>query len=463
MPRNSAGVYTLPASNPVVPFTTIATAWANPTMSDIGAELTNSLDRTGRGGMLAPFRIFDGTVTQPGLAFANEAGLGLWRSSAGTMNVTSLGANVMTWEPGQATSPVKMILFGTTQFRLTGQHWWEAKVATDDTLTLSPSATINAEDFAAAKAVKITAAGILNAPVGIISAGGIIAGNWSQPVAGEARASAFVTTTGGYVGLNVDFVSGGWAFVGASGFGYLKQLDATGLTEYISGAASAGVATAAGLVSTAKYTPTSVGFGLPVNIQSPVGRRNPASGEVFNLDIVGVNQAKQVTYAYSAGVGFKVTVNSSGHAFDTMRMTDTGDPWVGQGGLPFIWRHQKGNGLLEQMMKFDPSGLISFGDSSTTVPGAVVSTYKNFGAGAYTGTLTFSSYQMAIVAPGSNITGLTMTFGQIARILVNGAGAITLPAFIKLAVGSTGNWGSTASIVSMVYSDATVFGTITPF
>lgn len=92
MPRNSSGVYTLPGSNPVVPFTTIATSWANPTMSDIASELTNSLDRSGRGGMLAPFRIFDGTLAQPGLAFLNDPTLGLWRSGSGTIQAANAGA-----------------------------------------------------------------------------------------------------------------------------------------------------------------------------------------------------------------------------------------------------------------------------------------------------------------------------------------------------------------------------------
>jgi len=97
MPRNSSGVYTLPASNPVAPNTIIATSWANPTMSDIGTELTNSLDRNGRGGMLAPFRISDGLVNTPGLAFTNEPATGIWRPGTGAMSVSVQGQNVATF------------------------------------------------------------------------------------------------------------------------------------------------------------------------------------------------------------------------------------------------------------------------------------------------------------------------------------------------------------------------------
>jgi hypothetical protein len=48
MSRNASGIYTLPAGNPVVTLTTIASAWANSTLSDIGAEITNSIDKAGR-------------------------------------------------------------------------------------------------------------------------------------------------------------------------------------------------------------------------------------------------------------------------------------------------------------------------------------------------------------------------------------------------------------------------------
>lgn len=94
MPRNSSGVYTLPSGNPVVPGTTIDAAWANDTMEDMANEITNSLSRTGAGGMLAPFRIADGTVTGPGLSYLNETNTGLYRSGAGSTWMAVLGVNV---------------------------------------------------------------------------------------------------------------------------------------------------------------------------------------------------------------------------------------------------------------------------------------------------------------------------------------------------------------------------------
>jgi hypothetical protein len=93
MPRNTSGVYTLPSGNPVVPGTTIDAAWANDTMEDMANEITNSLSRTGAGGMLAPFRIADGLVTGPGLSFLNETNTGLYRSGAGSVWMSVLGVN----------------------------------------------------------------------------------------------------------------------------------------------------------------------------------------------------------------------------------------------------------------------------------------------------------------------------------------------------------------------------------
>lgn len=48
MPRDGAGNYNLPALNPVVAGTTILDTWANNTMSDIAASLTNSMARDGQ-------------------------------------------------------------------------------------------------------------------------------------------------------------------------------------------------------------------------------------------------------------------------------------------------------------------------------------------------------------------------------------------------------------------------------
>lgn len=47
MPRNASGIYTLPPSNPVIPFTVITSDWANTTMADVAAALTGSIAANG--------------------------------------------------------------------------------------------------------------------------------------------------------------------------------------------------------------------------------------------------------------------------------------------------------------------------------------------------------------------------------------------------------------------------------
>lgn len=83
MSRNSSGTYSLPAGNPVVTGTTITSTWGNTTMSDIANALTDSLSRTGLGGMSAGLPLADGTASLPGLAWGTELTSGLYRASAG--------------------------------------------------------------------------------------------------------------------------------------------------------------------------------------------------------------------------------------------------------------------------------------------------------------------------------------------------------------------------------------------
>lgn len=105
MPRNSSGVYTLPAGNPVVPGTVIDAAWANDTLEDLANEVTNSLSRTGAGGMLAPFRIADGNVTAPGISYLTETNSGLYRSGAGSVWMSVLGVNTFQFSTVGVTIP----------------------------------------------------------------------------------------------------------------------------------------------------------------------------------------------------------------------------------------------------------------------------------------------------------------------------------------------------------------------
>jgi hypothetical protein len=102
MPRNSSGVYTLP-NPPVVPDTIIASLDENTTRSDIESELTNSLDRSGRGGMLAPFRTIDGTIGIPGLSWISETTSGWYRAGLNDFRFSIAGVDKLSITPTATT------------------------------------------------------------------------------------------------------------------------------------------------------------------------------------------------------------------------------------------------------------------------------------------------------------------------------------------------------------------------
>jgi hypothetical protein len=109
MSRNASGVYSLPLS-PVVTGTTIASSWANTTLADIAAEMTDSLDRSGKGAMLAPMLLTNGAYTSPSLAFATEISTGLYRVDAGRLGFATLGSPVFYLTTGQSAHPALQAL-----------------------------------------------------------------------------------------------------------------------------------------------------------------------------------------------------------------------------------------------------------------------------------------------------------------------------------------------------------------
>jgi hypothetical protein len=106
MPRNSSGTYTLPGGNPVATNTVIETAWANPTMSDLGGALTDSLDRYGRGTMLSALKIIDGAQATPGLSFNSETSSGLYRAGSHDIRLAVAGVDMIKFTDAGVTLPL---------------------------------------------------------------------------------------------------------------------------------------------------------------------------------------------------------------------------------------------------------------------------------------------------------------------------------------------------------------------
>lgn len=84
MARDSAGAYTLPTGNPVSADTPISSTWANATLDDFKAEMTDSLSRSGEGSMIAAaLQVMDGTAVSPSIILTGDLDAGLYGSPAG--------------------------------------------------------------------------------------------------------------------------------------------------------------------------------------------------------------------------------------------------------------------------------------------------------------------------------------------------------------------------------------------
>ena len=92
MPRDASGNYTLPAGNPVVTGTTVDSSWANDTMDDIKDVLTDSLSRSGDGGMLVPIEFSSGLVGAPGITWTSEPTSGFYLAATNDMRVSIAGS-----------------------------------------------------------------------------------------------------------------------------------------------------------------------------------------------------------------------------------------------------------------------------------------------------------------------------------------------------------------------------------
>lgn len=108
--RNSSGTYSLPSGNPVVTGTIITSTWANNTLTDIKSEITNSLDRGGRGGMTAPLPLANGTVAAPALTFGTDTDTGLYRIGANNPGIAAGGVLAQQWTATGSTLPLGAIV-----------------------------------------------------------------------------------------------------------------------------------------------------------------------------------------------------------------------------------------------------------------------------------------------------------------------------------------------------------------
>ena len=275
--RNSAGTYSLPNA-PVITGTTITSTWANTTLNDLKTEMTSSLDRSGRGGMLAPLAIVSGTASAPGLSAASEPSSGLYRNSAGDWRFSVLTVDSFKWTTALVTSLVPLLVTGrTTTSTLT-------VTGVTDALVVTPIA-------ANTQAIVATGTGTAN---GVFAAGGPTSGLgvFAQGGAPNGNGLSGVGTGSGWgvngVGGNTAGV-GVRATAGTGGIGVLA----------LGNGAAAGVSSTGGATSGAGVIATG---GLPVGIGVVAYGKGNSPGVYVQGGLTGVGLQALPGTAATAGV-----------------------------------------------------------------------------------------------------------------------------------------------------------------
>ena len=138
MPRNSSGTYTLPES-PFVPSTPISSSATNSNNSDIADALTDSLSRSGDGGMQAIL-----ALSPDGFNYVGDTDTGISRPSANTQVIYCGGTN-------------------TVQVTASG-------ISITGTLTSSGALTVTSGGITITAGGLTLSAGVITAPAGSVSA-----------------------------------------------------------------------------------------------------------------------------------------------------------------------------------------------------------------------------------------------------------------------------------------------------
>jgi hypothetical protein len=290
MPRNVSGTYSLPLP-PVVPNTVIQAAWANTTEDDIAQALTDSLDRNGRGGMTAAFRLINGSVLQPAFAFSSETGTGVYLETPGVMAVAVMGAKVASWSGGQYTL------------------YSDLSIAAGHSITSPINVVGN---------VGITGDVTLNGDVGV--AGGLVVGGGITSLDDVTVDETFNGEAGFYATNHSGGVDSSAVFNAMNNTGQRMLVAATG-----SGYTGLPALSATGML----YSNASQGLALVTSDAAKVIRMMPAGGEAgrwttnglgigttpgttgIHLDVVGTIRTQGGAGPAGSGVGVRL-LNSAG-------------------------------------------------------------------------------------------------------------------------------------------------------
>jgi len=147
MSRNGSGTYTLPAGNPVVSGTTISSAWANTTLNNIAAALTDSLAADGQTTATGNLKMGNNRITglADGIADTDAASLGQVNTIVGDyVLVSDIGVTVEAYDSHIVKDNVvsdftKQQYFGNVALTDASTVAWNAETAQVATFTFVSS------------------------------------------------------------------------------------------------------------------------------------------------------------------------------------------------------------------------------------------------------------------------------------------------------------------------------------
>lgn len=349
MPRNSSGVYTLPAGNPVTAGTTIDATWANSTLSDIANEITNSLDRNGNGGMLATFRFSDGTVSAPAMSFINETTTGFYRAGTGQLWASVQSTQVAQFTVNGITLPAgKNIVVGGT-FSVTGTSTFTGAItATGGVVgSVTGAVTGNVTGNCSGTAANVTGTvAVANGGTGATTLTGLVKGNGTTaftaavagtdyvapggalgtPSSGTLTNCTFPTLNQNTTGSAATLTTARTLTVGSTGKTFNGSANVTWTLAEIGAAASGANTDITSVATTTTINSNVIGYrDIPQNAQSSAYTfaAGDAGKHVYSTNTGAQTITVPTNASVSLGVGTAVTIVNNGTTAITFTTTGT--------------------------------------------------------------------------------------------------------------------------------------------
>jgi hypothetical protein len=320
MSRDSNGAHSLPAGNPVSSGTAISSSVHNATTADLSAEITDSLSRSGKGGMSAPLKGVDGSAAAPAVSFTSEPGTGLYRAGANNPAISVSGTKRLECTAAGAAVTGTLAVSGATALA--------ALATTGDVAVATNKFTVAAASGNAAVAGTLGVAGVATFSAGLSTHAAI-----APPLSGDAVVVRTSAPTTGLVQLG-NAATEHVAFDG---------------TRYLHGSTGKPVQVGEPLAATDAATKGSV--------DAYVDARFVVAGRVRGTDGVMLSQTGSVTASSSRGSDGTYTVTVSGITADAIVLLTTGDQTIagavhGAGSFSVYTRLNTTNALQDSNFSF---------------------------------------------------------------------------------------------------------------